>query len=89
MTVGRLLASEQVAPIAATGAVLTAEDCLFLGALGTDGTLRHMHGILPMVALARGRRLRAVYVPVMDAAEAALVALEIVVAGQLLYPSFA
>ncbi|HEV7126907.1 MAG TPA: YifB family Mg chelatase-like AAA ATPase [Ktedonobacterales bacterium] len=73
MAVGLLLASEQVAPIVATGAVLTAEDCLFLGELGLDGTLRHTHGILPMVALARERRFRAVFVPVMDAAEAALV----------------
>ena len=73
IAVGLLLAAEQVAPVAATGAVVTAEDCLFLGELGLDGTLRHTHGILPMVALARDRRFRAVFVPAADAAEAALV----------------
>jgi magnesium chelatase family protein len=73
IAVGLLLASEQVAPIAATGAVVTAEDCLFLGELSLDGGLRHTHGILPMVALARDRRFRAVFVPAVDAAEAALV----------------
>ncbi len=73
MAVGLLLASEQVAPVAATGAVLTADDCLFLGELSLDGGLRHTHGILPMVALARDQRFRAVFVPAVDAAEAALV----------------
>jgi magnesium chelatase family protein len=73
IAVGVLLASDQIAPIAATGAVVTADDCLFLGELSLDGTLRHTHGILPMVALARDRRFRAVFVPAVDAAEAALV----------------
>jgi magnesium chelatase family protein len=73
MAVGLLLASDQVAPMSASGAVVAAEDCLFLGELSLDGTLRHTHGILPMVALARERRFRAVYVPAVDAAEAALV----------------
>jgi magnesium chelatase family protein len=73
MAIGLLLASDQVAPPAATGAVVTADDCLFLGELGLDGGLRHTHGILPMVALARDHRFRAVFVPAADAAEAALV----------------
>jgi magnesium chelatase family protein len=73
IAMGLLLASEQVAPLAASGAVVALEDCLFLGELGLDGTLRHTHGILPMVALARDRQVRSVYVPAMDAAEAALV----------------
>ncbi|HEY7779639.1 MAG TPA: YifB family Mg chelatase-like AAA ATPase, partial [Ktedonobacterales bacterium] len=73
IAVGLLLASEQVAPMSATGAVVAAEDCLFLGELSLDGALRHTHGILPMVALAREKRYRAVFVPAMDAAEAALV----------------
>jgi magnesium chelatase family protein len=46
---------------------------VFLGELSLDGGLRHTHGILPMVALARDRRVEAVYVPAMDAPEAALV----------------
>jgi magnesium chelatase family protein len=73
IAMGLLLASEQVAPLAASGAVVALEDCLFLGELGLDGTLRHTHGILPMVALARDRQFRSVFVPAVDAAEAALV----------------
>jgi magnesium chelatase family protein len=68
-----LMASEQVAPLDATGAVGSADGCLFLGELSLDGGLRHTHGILPMVTLARDLGLRAVYVPATDAAEAALV----------------
>ena len=37
---------------------LRRSDCLFLGELSLDGGLRHTHGILPMVALARERRHR-------------------------------
>lgn len=48
-------------------------EVLFLGELALDGSLRHTHGILPMVALARERGLRRVYVPAVDAAEAALI----------------
>jgi len=55
------------------GDVASAEGALFLGELSLDGGLRHAHGILPMVALARERRIATVYVPAMDAAEAALV----------------
>jgi magnesium chelatase family protein len=50
-----------------------AEDALFLGELSLDGSLRHTHGILPMVALARERRIATVFVPAKDAPEAALV----------------
>jgi hypothetical protein len=49
------------------------EGCLFLGKLGRDGALRHTNGILPMVALARDRGIRTVFVPATDAQEAALV----------------
>jgi len=68
-----LLASEQAPSPDATGAMGTADDALFLGELSLDGSLRHTHGILPMVALARERRVGTVFVPQMDAAEAALV----------------
>ena len=47
---------------------------LFLGELSLDGGLRHLQGGLPMVGLARDRGIRTVYVPAVDAAEAALVA---------------
>jgi magnesium chelatase family protein len=73
IAVAILMASEQVAPLSATGGVGTAEGCLFLGELSLDGGLRHTHGILPMVSLARERGVEAVFVPEMDAAEAALV----------------
>jgi magnesium chelatase family protein len=46
---------------------------IFLGELSLDGKLRHTHGILPMVALARDRGLSVVFVPHSDAKEASLV----------------
>ncbi|HZU70654.1 MAG TPA: YifB family Mg chelatase-like AAA ATPase [Ktedonobacteraceae bacterium] len=50
-----------------------AEAYLFLGELSLDGSLRHTNGILPMVALAREKQVKAVFVPASDAMEAALV----------------
>ena len=61
------------AALSAAGDDGAAGECLFLGELSLDGGLRHTHGILPMVALARDRGIEAVFVPAMDAAEAALV----------------
>jgi magnesium chelatase family protein len=49
-----------------TGSVL-------LGELSLDGKLRHTHGVLPMVALARDRGLSTVFVPCDDAKEASLI----------------
>ena len=46
---------------------------LFLGELSLDGTLRHTHGILPMVLMAREEGLSPVFVPEVDAKEAALI----------------
>jgi magnesium chelatase family protein len=66
MAVALLLASEQVA--------FDPRQHLFLGELGLDGTLRHATGILPMVALARERAISTVYVPAVNAREAALIA---------------
>jgi len=48
-------------------------DKLLLGELSLDGSLRHTNGILPMVALAKEKKMSAVIVPEADAAEAALV----------------
>ena len=73
IAIGILLATEQIAPFTATGPVAEVENALFLGELSLDGGLRHTHGILPMVALARERGMDAVFVPAVDAAEAALV----------------
>ncbi|HXF51072.1 MAG TPA: YifB family Mg chelatase-like AAA ATPase, partial [Dehalococcoidia bacterium] len=65
IAVGILLASEQVlADVSGT---------VFLGELALDGQVRHAHGILPMVALARERGMTTVVVPEADAEEAALV----------------
>ena len=65
IAIGIVLASEQVAAdVSAT---------VFLGELSLDGKLRHTHGVLPMVALARERGIAGVYVPEADAAEAGLI----------------
>ena len=50
-----------------------ATDCLFLGELSLDGGLRHTNGILPMVALGQQAGYTTVYVPQVNASEAALV----------------
>ncbi|MDP8924295.1 MAG: ATP-binding protein [Chloroflexota bacterium] len=60
-----LLASDQVTADVA--------NVLFLGELSLDGGLRHLQGVLPMVGLARDRGIKTVYVPAVDADEAALV----------------
>jgi len=65
MAIALLLASEQVA--------LDPAGHLFLGELGLDGALRHSTGILPMVSLARERGIPTVYVPAVNALEAALI----------------
>jgi len=48
-------------------------DSIFLGELSLDGKLRHTHGVLPMVALARDKDLSNVFVPCDDAKEASLI----------------
>ncbi len=66
IAVGILLASEQL--------VTSAGECLFLGELSLDGSVRHTSGILPMVAVARDAGLTTVFVPAADALEASLIA---------------
>jgi magnesium chelatase family protein len=64
IAIGILLSSEQIyADVSKT---------IFLGELSLDGSLRHTHGILPMVALAREKGLSDVFVPSDDANEASL-----------------
>jgi len=65
IAIGIVLASEQVAA--------DVSRAVFLGELSLDGKVRHTHGVLPMVALARERGIAAVYVPEADGAEAALI----------------
>jgi magnesium chelatase family protein len=48
-------------------------DSLFLGELSLDGSVRHMHGILPMVATALEKGIQSVFVPAEDAEEASLI----------------
>ncbi len=49
------------------------DEYLFLGELSLDSSVRHTNGILPMVALAREKHVKAVFVPAVDAIEATLV----------------
>ncbi len=65
IAVGILAASEQLP--------LQAGQQLFLGELSLDGSLRHTAGILSMVTLAKDKAIESVFVPAIDAAEAALV----------------
>jgi len=65
IAVGVLLASGQLEA--------DTTNVVFLGELSLDGTLQHLQGVLPMVGLARERGMRTVFVPAVDAAEAALV----------------
>lgn len=65
IALGMLLANEQ----------LTADitDSLFLGELSLDGSLRHTVGILPQVIMAQKRGLKNVFLPQINAKEAAIV----------------
>ncbi len=65
IAVGILLSSEQV-----SADIL---QMLFLGELSLDGVLRHTHGILSMVALAKEKGIPIVFVPATDAEEASLI----------------
>ncbi len=59
--------------LSAHGIVADLSQSVFIGELSLDGTLRHTRGVLPMAGAAREHRMRTVYVPEEDAAEAALV----------------
>jgi len=60
-----LLSTEQV--------VADVSGALFLGELSLDGSLRHTHGVLSMASLAKDKGLSPVFVPAVDAKEAALI----------------
>jgi magnesium chelatase family protein len=63
-----------LAILVATGCVNPpAPDSLVLGELSLDGQVRHVQGVLPMAATARAAGLKRMYVPLEDAAEAALI----------------
>ena len=65
IAVGILISSEQLSA--------DTSQMLFLGELSLDGTLRHTHGILPMVAAAKEQGFSSFFVPATDANEASLV----------------
>ena len=66
IALGVLIASGQIPPDCLDGSML-------IGELSLDGGVRHVRGVLPMAALARQQSFQRVYVPLMDAAEAALI----------------
>jgi len=49
------------------------EGTLVIGELSLDGSVRHVRGVLPMAVVARQQGFKRVFVPVSDAAEAALI----------------
>lgn len=65
VAVGILVASGQV--------VGSFDDAVFIGELSLDGEVRSVHGVLPMVALARKNGKQRAFVPAANAAEASLV----------------
>src|SRR3970040_1352537 len=66
IALGTLAASEQIRPESLEGA-------LAVGELSLDGSLRHVRGMLPMAALARAQGFGRIFVPEVDAPEAALI----------------
>jgi magnesium chelatase family protein len=65
IAVGILAASQQIWPD-------KLESAIFIGELSLDGSLRHTKGILSMAALARAQGFARVFVPQVNAEEAAL-----------------
>ncbi len=49
------------------------ESALVVGELSLEGTVRHSRGVLPMAATARQQGFKRIFVPAIDAAEAALI----------------
>ena len=66
IALGVLAATEQISPD-------QLESSLVIGELSLDGSVRHVLGVLPMTAVARASGIKRVFVPAMDAAEAALI----------------
>jgi magnesium chelatase family protein len=63
---GILIASAQIPPEGIEGS-------LVIGELSLDGSVRHVRGVLSMAALARQQGFERIFVPAIDAAEAALI----------------
>lgn len=65
IALGILIASEQL--------ICDVKDSLFFGELSLDGTLRHTKGILPLTLLAKEKKFDSVFLPLVNAREAAVV----------------
>jgi len=65
IAVGLLLATGQI--------YADINDAMFIGELSLDGSVRHVSGVLPLARLARELGLKRLFLPVMDAPEAALI----------------
>ncbi len=65
IALGLLLASGQLK--------VDLSDALFFGELSLDGSLRHTNGILPLALLAKKQGLKRLFLPAVNASEAALV----------------
>ena len=66
IALGVLIATEQL-PVACV------QGALVVGELSLDGSVRHTRGVLPMAAVARKEGYTQLFVPEVDAAEAALI----------------
>lgn len=64
IALGILIASEQLKK--------PAEEAYYLGELSLDGSLRHTNGILPVALLARESKINRIFLPSIDAKEAAI-----------------
>ena len=64
IALGILIASEQL--------IASKEEPLYLGELSLDGGLRHTNGILPVAMLAKQQHTSSIYLPAIDACEAAV-----------------
>lgn len=65
IAVGLLVASEQI--------TADLSSALIIGELSLDGTVRHTNGVLSIALLARERGMKTLFVPAVDAPEAALI----------------
>ncbi len=66
IAVGMLIATGQLQPH-------LVENAIIVGELSLDGSVRHVRGVLPMAALAREKGFQRIFVPEVDAPEAALI----------------
>lgn len=65
IALGILIASQQLDKIP--------DDALFLGELSLDGSVRHTNGILSMARLAKSEKIKQLFLPAIDASEAAVI----------------